>query len=548
LLDAGRSRRQPFIQHIDQSLSAIRKSIEKVKLHRFEETVRYIVTDGLQAKIQNILSGAKFVARPVVYSVAPIVLMAILRNVLTSSSSEDYCCDCSDDCDCDAGTGPSYTTTTTQQIINPQLVDRLSEGATGGLIGGGGGILVNEIASRMRGSTTPPAEAPTEELFSPEEESEMDREIEEELGPDTDEPPPPTKTVKTPPVLPPEPPELPPKEEPPKTPVKREDWLRDRETGKRPDTKLPPGVPKVDIQPPEDPADGVKIASGVGPPGLDLPADPSVAMRNLWESIQKGWDKVSEVPDKVLDAVKETEDGTEPQPPKVESEQEKGPEIPPEARKVLDGMKDSFGLPKPMTEEQRAAYDKAMQEAGSSAVDHPAFGTGSELSKGALDKPVEYSRTIDPQTGKGQFTDVESLMRQVARERAEATGTDQFRAARDAVAGRAIVSPSPDSVVADRISKESVVKSADFSRLTGVPDHAMAADLPDARDMIDMHGQPYQRLPEADEAWDAFVDKYGRQPDIANRDDQRRWADMLNDIAKKKGKDHIIDPYSIPRY
>jgi hypothetical protein len=357
----GLDRKNTLMQYLTQSLSSIRERVAKVKLYRFEDTVRYVVTDGLQAKVQNILSDARFVARPIMYSVAPVVFMAILRNVLTSPSSGDDCCDCCDSGDCDGGSGTQYTTTTTQVMIDPHITDHIAEGATGGLIGGGGGILINEIASRMGGSAAPPTETPPEEPLSAAEESELDREAEEELGPDTDESIPPTETPETPP--PEEPPEPPLKGEtpkaPPERPVSRQDWLRDRETGKRPDTKLPPEVPKVDIQPPEDPEDGVKIAGG-----LDLPADPNVAVRELWKNIQDGWRNISEAPGKALDALKETEDGTEPQAPKDESEQEKGPEISPEGRKVLDGMKDSFRLPKRMTDEQRATRDAAEAEAG----------------------------------------------------------------------------------------------------------------------------------------------------------------------------------------
>jgi len=245
-------------------------------------------------------------------------------------------------------------TTTTQMILAPNITDRLTEGATGGLIGGGGGILVNEIASKIRGPPKPPAVTPPDEMDQMA--TELDQEAEDVLGRDDED------SASQ---------ELPPRDETPEGPVKRQGGLRGRETGKRTDTELPPGIPKVEPQLPEDPKEGVMIAT-------DLPADPNVAARFVWQGVTDEMKRISdgfhEAPGKIskwLDSLNDTEEAPEPEPPKVEEEQNKEPEIGPEPRKVLNGIKDSFHLlPKPMTEAEKAAAAQANEGVGDRVLEN----------------------------------------------------------------------------------------------------------------------------------------------------------------------------------
>jgi len=503
LRDSGRSKRQVFAQYLDQSLNAIRRSVGEVKLYRFEETVRYIVTDGLQAKVQSILSDARFVARPVIYSLAPVLLMGILRNVLTSSSSEDYCCDCSDDCDCDGGTGTSYTTTTTQQIIAPQIIDRLSEGATGGLVGGGGGVLVNEIASRMRGSTTPPLEESSDDLEpTPEDEAELEKELEEPEEPeeDTDQVTPPAKTAKTPPKLPPEPPELP-KEEPsnvpPERPVKREDWLRGREPGKRPETELPPGVPKVDFKPPEEPpTDGVRIA--------ELPPDHPVR-KAFEDAFGKQFDfsqKLTEFWERVTGSGQETPE-------------EEPVELPPHMKmdkSLVDKLteKSILGPGDQRTPEQKAAQE-AEERAGGEKAKDAVYGSGSKLYQEARDRAIPG------------FGDTRTFIDQINAERVEQTGSEAIRVVRQAEKLKTAVG---DHGVGQR----------DWS---GVPDAVYDRGseyikvTSDVKDWMKMVGQDIAYDKTGHQAMDQFIKQYGHAADSSNANDVDNFRRIYENLRGK---------------
>ena len=472
----NRSRRQLFMRYVNQSLRAIRESVAKVELYRFEETVRYVVTDGLQAKVKNFLSGTKCMARPVMYSVAPVVLLAILRNVLTSSSSGDDCCDCCLSEECDGGGGTGYTTTTTTQAsYGPPIVDRLTEGATGGAIGGGGGILINEIASRIRGrSAPPPEETPTEEPTppSPEQEleelegkelEELDREAERELEQEDETPPE----------------ELP-------------DGM-----------KLPPGVPKVDIKPPEEPPeDGVKVA--------ELPPDHPVRKAfedrfgrdfDLSQKLTEFWERVK--------GSEETEEEAE------ETPTEEPPiKIPPHMipDEFVDKVTETtiLGPGDQRTPEEKAAQEEADRAGGEKAKD-AVYGSGSKLSQEARDRAIPG------------FGDTSTFIDQINAERAEQPGSEAVRVVRQAEKLKTAVG-------------DHGVEQRDWS---GVPDAVYDRGseytkvYADVKDWMKMVGQDIAYDKTGHEAMDQFINQYGHAADSSNVNDVDNFRRIYENLRGK---------------
>lgn len=150
---------------LDESLAAIRRSMENVKLQRFEDSLSYVITDGLHNRIGRLATEAKtFGVKPVLFSVLPILIPMIIGNVLTSSSSSD-CCDGGGSSDC-CGDSDCSSTSSTGVGLSSSIMNRVTESTTGAAIGTGIGLAAPSVLSKLagKGGENPPEEpTPVEE-------------------------------------------------------------------------------------------------------------------------------------------------------------------------------------------------------------------------------------------------------------------------------------------------------------------------------------------------------------------------------------------------
>jgi hypothetical protein len=132
---------------LDESLKIIQEYVSKVRLYRFEEAVRRVVTDGLRAKVLRITAGAgNLVPRPAFYSIFPFMVIFAFKS--SPSSGQDKCCDFSDLC-----------SAAIQQELSRRLTQTVAtsvqQGAVGAVAGTAGSLILTQIASRIGGSATP---------------------------------------------------------------------------------------------------------------------------------------------------------------------------------------------------------------------------------------------------------------------------------------------------------------------------------------------------------------------------------------------------------
>jgi hypothetical protein len=158
-VDSAVNPRQLFTTHVSQSLLSIREKILKVKLNRFQRTIRYTVTEGLWAKVRRtIMAPEIIVSRPIVYAMLP-VAMGLLMHGLQSSGGDD-CCGCSGGTiDC-GQLCSDYIEASIEQAI-ARTVTNAVYGAGAAVAGGVSAIAVSAIASHIHPSA--PADASAEE-------------------------------------------------------------------------------------------------------------------------------------------------------------------------------------------------------------------------------------------------------------------------------------------------------------------------------------------------------------------------------------------------
>jgi len=151
-----------------ESLAVIRRSMSRVKLRRFEEAVRFVVTDGLLGRVERFVAEAKvFGGKSVLYSAVPIVLPIILSSFLSGSSGGD-CDACCPDCCSSSSSRPSTSVGSSYSVGN-RAATATVEAAGGTVAGFAGAEAVNRL--RGGGEEEPPAEEetpvedqPTEEI------------------------------------------------------------------------------------------------------------------------------------------------------------------------------------------------------------------------------------------------------------------------------------------------------------------------------------------------------------------------------------------------
>ncbi len=151
-----------------ESLAVIRRNISKVKLHRFEESVRFVVTDGLFGRVERFVAEAKtFGGKSVLYSAVPIILPIILSSFLSSTSSGGGCNDaCCPDCCTSSGSRPSTSVGPSFSVGN-RVVTATGEAAVGTGVGIAGSAAVNRLRGGGEDETstdeTPVEDHPIEE-------------------------------------------------------------------------------------------------------------------------------------------------------------------------------------------------------------------------------------------------------------------------------------------------------------------------------------------------------------------------------------------------
>lgn len=147
----GTDHKRFFNQTIHEGLQKVRDNISKIDLYQYGDTIRYAVTDGLQARIQNILQGkGVWLKQPHIYF-AFIPIFFILAQI----DGGDGCCDI-----CDPGAvncylwGPSGSAT-------GQVGASAAQGAIGAAAGGIGGAAVAHAVSKTAETTAGAASAKT---------------------------------------------------------------------------------------------------------------------------------------------------------------------------------------------------------------------------------------------------------------------------------------------------------------------------------------------------------------------------------------------------
>jgi hypothetical protein len=127
--------------NLKQSLKVIQENVPRVKLDRFEQIIKHLVTDGLKHKLQYMITNSCYLSRPMLFSAVPIILLMASKNILNTSSS--CCCDI----DCESICMGALTRSISRNVES--IANTMSEGAVGAIIGGGSSVLISEIGSRI---------------------------------------------------------------------------------------------------------------------------------------------------------------------------------------------------------------------------------------------------------------------------------------------------------------------------------------------------------------------------------------------------------------
>ncbi len=138
--ESSRNSEQFLAACVGQSLLRIRENILKVKLRRFQRTIRYTVTEGLWAKVRKTITNPELIElRPFAYSMLPVAMTFAFR-VLQSSSGSD-CCDCSS-----LLPDPAACISSAISIALKNAVTTTAQGAVAGVAGAGASALAYTAA------------------------------------------------------------------------------------------------------------------------------------------------------------------------------------------------------------------------------------------------------------------------------------------------------------------------------------------------------------------------------------------------------------------
>jgi hypothetical protein len=173
------SPRQLFTAHAAHSLQCIEENILKVRLHRFETTIRYIVTDGLRVKMRRIIEGTgNPMSTSALYSLTPLIAtltLVGLRSLITPLQGGDNsdCCDCSS-----LIPSPEECIWAAFHQEALSVAGSVQQGVGAAVVGGGAAVAVSAIASHLSASSQQPS---TEE--SPSDTSSSSTTAQEPIGP-----------------------------------------------------------------------------------------------------------------------------------------------------------------------------------------------------------------------------------------------------------------------------------------------------------------------------------------------------------------------------
>jgi len=310
-------------------------------------------------------------------------------------------------------------------------------------------------------------------------------------------------------------PVIPPEGDFEEAPIPPENFERfnDYQTGNR--SQLPPELQApiriAEIPPPEDPADGILIASNDENPIVWIIDKIREGGRQLTPEERERQDEADRNAGRVLRPMMF----------------DKGDENESWWQKVQRYT----GWGKTQTPEERDAEDEALRNAGRIARQNPAFGSDSQLQQ-ALSDPVNYS-----QTGEG---DPQELLRQVNREKYEEGGTKGIKIIRrlqnlssltNSKGSSPNFNPNPQDISPGNIKH--VLTPSEVTRdLSGAANIGRDYIEPDAQDFIDMTGV-YQKNETAHQAWNEYYDKYGSVPDPDNPAEFQKYMDIYNRLRGK---------------
>ena len=124
-------------QHINNCIGIIKENINKVKFHRFEKTVIFMITEGLKKRVHDIIfNDKKMLSRPMVYAAfAPFAFFSVMQ-----SGSIDDCCNCQI-CEFES------MCISSEQLVLIHTITSAVTGAAGATIGFIGSALIGNLLS-----------------------------------------------------------------------------------------------------------------------------------------------------------------------------------------------------------------------------------------------------------------------------------------------------------------------------------------------------------------------------------------------------------------
>ena len=137
--------------HLKQCLKMIQKNFSKIQLYHFQEKIKYIIKDGVQAQVQRVLSNNHMLARPTTYfALTPLIFGFLQSNIVGDSFCPWEACGCESLGLC------SYS----GADVTEHIAVSAAGGAVGAAIGVGGSNIV--IQGLTRSATSNNGELPEE--------------------------------------------------------------------------------------------------------------------------------------------------------------------------------------------------------------------------------------------------------------------------------------------------------------------------------------------------------------------------------------------------
>lgn len=136
---------------VHEGLNRIKENITKIELYRHADTIRYIVTDGLKTRIQNILDGkGVWLTRP------QIILGLVPFAFILMQIDGGECCPCGEPgamncCSFEPASGGASN--------GDRIAISVAEGVVGAAVGAGGAAVASGALSNAAGSSVSSSEA-----------------------------------------------------------------------------------------------------------------------------------------------------------------------------------------------------------------------------------------------------------------------------------------------------------------------------------------------------------------------------------------------------